>query len=190
MLLETYLLVSDNGDHRERARLRKLIVRQGWAPTVGSQFEAIAYAAMQELATRAFYQQVAQACRHEDPGLARALNRLARDETLHYAFYRDAVKAHLEVRPQYAAPLARVLLAFAMPGAEMPGYALRAATLARAGVFGPDHYYHLVVEHLWREWDLAGLCPEAGPARAARQRLAAQRQRLAGLAARFAARRK
>jgi acyl-[acyl-carrier-protein] desaturase len=190
MLLETYLLVSDNGDHRERARLRTLIIRQGWAPTIEGQFEAIAYTAMQELATRAFYQQVAQTCRHEDPRLARALNRLAKDETLHYAFYRDAVKAHLEVQPEYAAPLARVMLAFAMPGTEMPGYTQRAVTLARAGVFGPDHYYRMVVEHLWREWDLAGLCPEAGPARDAQQRLAAQRQRLAGLAARFAARRK
>jgi acyl-[acyl-carrier-protein] desaturase len=98
MLLETYLLLGDNGDHRERARLRKLIVRQAWAPGIEDHFEAIAYTSMQELATRAFYQRVASQCRREDPRLARALNRLARDETLHYAFYRDAVKAHLLTR--------------------------------------------------------------------------------------------
>jgi acyl-[acyl-carrier-protein] desaturase len=59
MLLETYLLFGDNGDHRERARLRKLIIRQGWEPPVQDQLQAIAYTATQELATRAFYQRVA-----------------------------------------------------------------------------------------------------------------------------------
>ncbi len=190
LLLETYLLLGDNGDRRERANLRKLIIRQGWAPSIEDQFEAIAYTAIQELATRAFYQRVAQTCRQEDPRLARALNRLAKDETLHYAFYRDAVKAHLEVQPHYVEPLARVMLAFSMPGAEMPGYTQRSLALARAGVFGPDHYYTMVVDHLWREWDLAGLHPAAGAALDAQRRLAAQRQKLAGIAARFAARQK
>ncbi len=46
LLLETYLLLGDNGDHRERARIRKLIVRQGWEPKTAQledQFQAIAY---------------------------------------------------------------------------------------------------------------------------------------------------
>jgi acyl-[acyl-carrier-protein] desaturase len=189
LLLETYLLLGDNGDHRERARLRKIIIKQGWEPHIEDHFQAIAYTATQELATRAFYQRVAQVCRNEDPLLARALNRLAKDETLHYAFYKDAVKAHLEVEPNYAEPLARILLDFAMPGAEMPDYATRAAVLAREGVYGPDHYYNMVVDHLWKEWDIPGLLPSAEPARAAQKTLIEHHRKLGRIASMYASRR-
>ena len=188
MLLETYLLLGDNGDHRERARLRKLIVRQGWHTDIEDHFQAIAYTAMQELATRAFYQRVAFVCKREDPLLARALNRLAKDETLHYAFYKDAVKAHLEVEPDYVELLAKIMLEFAMPGAEMPGYSVRDAILRREGVYSPEHYYNMVVDHLWREWDVAGLHPKAGGARAAQKRLIEWHAKLGRIAARYAAR--
>ena len=171
MLLETYLLFGDNGDHRERARLRKLIIRQGWEPPVQDQLQAIAYTATQELATRAFYQRVAAVCKAEDPLLARALNRMAKDETLHYAFYKDAVKAHLEVEPNFVEPLARMLMEFEMPGADMPDYAMRDAILRREGVFSPSHFYSMVVDHLWREWDIPGLLPQAQEARDAQKRL-------------------
>ena len=67
MLLETYLLFGDNGDHREQARLRKLIIRQGWEPPVQDQLQAIAYTATQELATRAFYMRVARSARTRTP---------------------------------------------------------------------------------------------------------------------------
>jgi acyl-[acyl-carrier-protein] desaturase len=190
LLLETYLLLGDNGDRRERARLRKLIVRQGWAPQVEDQFQAIAYTAMQELATQAFYLRTAAVCAKEDPRLARALRRLARDEVLHMAFYRDAVKAHLDVEPNYAEPLARVMLNFGMPGATMPDYAVRAALLAREGIYGPEHYFGLVVDKLWQEWDLANLHPSATEARDAQRSLAEYHSRLGRLAARRTARSK
>jgi acyl-[acyl-carrier-protein] desaturase len=189
MLLETYLLLGDNGNHRERARLRKLIVRQGWETDIQNHLEAIAYTAMQELATRAFYQRVASVCKTEDPLLARALNRLAKDETLHYAFYKDAVKLHLEVEPNYAEPLAKMMLEFAMPGYDMPGYAVRAAILAREGVYGPDHHFQTTVDVLWKEWDIAGLAPSAEPARAAQKQLISWHEKLGRIAARYAARR-
>lgn len=189
MLLETYLLLGDNGDHRERARLRKLIVRQGWKTDIDNHLEAIAYTAMQELATRAFYQRVAAEVKSEDRLLARALNRLAKDETLHYAFYKDAVKAHLEVEPNYAEPLAKMMLNFEMPGYDMPGYTVRAGILAREGVYGPDHHFQTTVDVLWKEWDIANLAPSAAPARDAQKTMIAWHQKLARIAVRYAGRR-
>jgi acyl-[acyl-carrier-protein] desaturase len=188
MLLETYLLFGDNGNHRERARMRKLIIRQGWAPPVQDHLQAIAYTATQELATRAFYQRVAAVCKAEDPLLARALNRLAKDETLHYAFYKDAVKLHLIAEPNYVEPLARMLMDFAMPGAEMPDYAMRDAVLRREGIFSPSHFYSMVVDHLWREWDIPGLLPQASEAREAQKRLLQWHAKLGRIAARYAVR--
>ena len=189
MLLETYLLLGDNGDHRERARLRKLIIRQGWNTEIDNHLEAIAYTAMQELATRAFYQRVAAEVRDEDRLLARALNRLAKDETLHYAFYKDAVKAHLEVEPNYAEPLAKMMMNFEMPGYDMPGYAIRAGILAREGVYGPDHHFQTTVDVLWKEWGIAGLAPQADAARAAQKQLIGWHEKLGRIANRYAARR-
>lgn len=189
MLLETYLLLSDNGDHRERARLRKQIVRVGWATHFETQFEAMAYTAMQELATQVFYLRAAHVCNDEDPMLARALRRIARDEVLHMAFYRDAVKAHLEVEPNFVEPLVKVLLGFAMPGALMPDYATRSSILARQGVYGPDHYFNLVVDKLWKEWDVPGLMPTAESAREEQRRVISHHQKLGRIAARMAVRR-
>jgi acyl-[acyl-carrier-protein] desaturase len=189
MLLETYLLLGDHGDHRERARLRKQIVRAGWLSHFETQFEAMAYTAMQELATQVFYLRVASVCQDEDPMLARALRRIARDEVLHMAFYRDAVKAHLEVEPNYVELLVKVMLEFAMPGAMMPDYAARAAILARQGVYGPDHFFSLVVDKLWKEWDIPSLMPTAEKAREAQRKLAIHHERLGRIAARMAVRR-
>jgi acyl-[acyl-carrier-protein] desaturase len=189
MLLETYLLLGDHGDHRERARLRKQIVRVGWQPHVETHFEAMAYTAMQELATQVFYLRAAHVCQDEDPMLARALRRVARDEVLHMAFYRDAVKAHLEVEPNYVEPLVKVMLEFAMPGAMMPDYSTRASILARQGVYGPDHYFNLVVEKLWKEWDIPGLMPTAESARESQRKVIAHHEKLGRIAARMAVRR-
>ncbi len=188
MLLETYLLLGDNGDHRERARLRKQIVRVGWEPNVEDHFQAIAYTAMQELATQVFYLRVAHFCQDEDPLLARALRRIARDEVLHMAFYRDAVKVHLIAEPNYIEPLVKIMLEFAMPGYLMPDYATRSAILSRQGVYGPDHYFNLVVEKLWKEWDVPGLMPSAETAREAQRKVLAQHEKLGRVAARFAVR--
>lgn len=188
MLLETYLLLSDNGDHRERSRLRKQIVRVGWEPTVEDHFQAIAYTAMQELATQVFYLRVAHVCDEEDPLLARALRRIARDEVLHMAFYRDAVKLHLIAEPNYVEPLVKIMLEFAMPGHLMPDYATRSSILARQGVYGPDHYYNLVVDKLWREWDVPGIMPAAETARAAQKQILEHHAKLGRIAARFAVR--
>lgn len=188
LLLETYLLLGDNGDHRERARLRKMIVRQGWAPPVEDHIQAIAYTAMQELATRAFYMRVAAVCKREDPRLALALNRIAKDETLHFTFYKDAVKAHLEAEPNFVEPVARVMMDFAMPGENMPGYAVRDAILRREGVYSPDHFFNMVVDLLWREWNIPGLLPAAQGPRAAQKNLLEWHAKLGRIAARYAAR--
>ena len=65
--------------------------------------------------TRTFYLCTARASEQDDPGLADALRRIAKDETLHMAFYRDVVTAHLDVDPGYVQPLAAVMLRFQMP---------------------------------------------------------------------------
>src|SRR5258705_11500591 len=116
-LLESYLLLAGGGDHAARARSRKAMIAGGWSHTLAGPFEGMVYTAMQEAATRTFYLCAARACGEESPALAAALRRIAKDETLHMAFYRDVVKAHLDKAPDYLRPLAAGILRFENPPA-------------------------------------------------------------------------
>jgi len=189
LLLETYLLLGGNGDPARRASMRKGIIRQGWASTIETHFGAIAYTAIQELATQTFYLRIADIAESEDPGLARALRRIAKDETLHMAFYRDAVAMHLEVEPNYVYPLADVIMKFEMPGSGMPNYVERTELLSAEANYGPTEYYTQVLDVLWKYWDIDRLEPSLAEAREAQTRVVKYHTKLGRIAARLAARR-
>jgi acyl-[acyl-carrier-protein] desaturase len=189
VLLETYLLLGGNGDSRKRMAMRRQVLRQGWATNIDSHFQAIAYTAMQELATQTFYLRVAEVAEKEDPRLSRALRRLAKDETLHMAFYRDAVKMHLEVEPNYVYPLAETILKFEMPGSGMPDYIERTELLANEVNYGTEQYYRFVVDKLWMDWEIDKLAPTLAEAREAQRRINQYHDKLGRIAARLAARR-
>ncbi len=162
-LLETYLLLTDNGDPAERGRRRKAVLAGGFSHQLEGAFEAMVYTTIQELATQVFYLCTASAVEAQDPTLSRALRRIAKDETRHYAFYRDVVKAHLDADPAYITPLVDVLISFQMPGRVMSDFDERSMRLASEGVFGPDQYYEDVVEvacSFWGVDDLAAGLPE------------------------------
>lgn len=185
-LLETYLLLTNNGDHAERAKRRKAVLSSGWSHELQGPFEAMVYTTVQELATRVFYLHAALACEGDDPGLAQALRRIAKDEMRHYAFYRDVVKAHLEVEPGYALPLARVLIHFQMPGYVIPDFQQRSLYLAAQGVFGPEQYYREVVEVVCAFWGVDQLQPSTTEAKQALRRLKVYRAALRRLGQRSA----
>lgn len=185
LLLETYLLLGGNGDHKRRMAMRKNVIRQGWASNIDTHFGAIAYTAIQELATQQFYLRTAEVAESEDPGLSRALRRLAKDETLHYAFYRDAVKMHLEAEPNYVYPLAEVIMKFEMPGSGMPNYLERAEMLAMKVNYGPPEYYTNVIDSLWRFWEIDKLSPTLTEAREAQKKVIRYHDMLGKVAARF-----
>src|SRR6266704_6632002 len=94
-LLESYLLLTGSGDHGARAQARKAMIAAGWQHALSGPFQGMVYTTIQEAATRTFYLCAARACDEGDPALSMALRRIAKDETLHMAFYRDVVKAHL-----------------------------------------------------------------------------------------------
>src|SRR5438876_4769860 len=157
-LLESYLLLTGGGDHAARARSRKAMIAGGWSHTLAGPFEGMVYTAMQEAATRTFYLCAARACCEESPTLAAALRRIAKDETLHMAFYRDVVKAHLDLDSNYLRPLAAVMLRFEMPWAAsvLRDFEERRALLSARGVFRLSDYLDEVVQPLWAYWGLEG----------------------------------
>src|SRR5262245_23018006 len=168
-LLETYLLLTDNGDSAARARARKAVIAAGRTHQLGGPFEGMVYTAIQEAVTRTFYICTARACDQEDPGLAEALRRIAKDETLHMAFYRDVVKAQLDLDPGYLQPLAAVMPRFQMPwSAALAGdFAERQAYVAAHGAFTRSDYHHDVVQLLCPYCGIDRLAPSHGAARRA-----------------------
>src|SRR5438094_2862340 len=157
-LLESYLLLTGSGDRDARAQARKAMIAAGWEHALSGPFEGMVYTTIQEAATRTFYLCAARACGGEHPALGAALRRIAKDETLHMAFYRDVVKAHLDLDPDYLRPLAAVMLRFEMPwsAAVLEDFEQRRAQLAAQGVFRLSDYLDEVVQPLWSYWGLDG----------------------------------
>ena len=158
-LFDSYLYFTNNGDHEERQILVRDTIRRGWTTDIAYPFQIICYVAIQEQTTYAFYVCAANVLKKEDPKLAQAFLQVAGDEILHMKFYREIVKLHIELAPEYINPLAREMLYFQMPGHVMPDFKERSGFLAKHGVFGPEHFYHYVVGAMWKEWDITKHLP-------------------------------
>lgn len=189
VLLESYLLLGGNGDPRARAKLRKQIVRVGLTATLENEVQALVYTSIQERATQVYYLLLAQAAEKEDAGLAKVLRRLAKDESLHYSFYRDAVKLHIDTDPNWVYTVADVMLRFEMPGRGSPGYQERADIAALHGIYGPEQFFSQVIDVLLRYWNIENLHPTYQEARDAQAKIVHHQKRLARIAARLALKR-
>jgi acyl-[acyl-carrier-protein] desaturase len=181
--LQTYLLVTRNADPQRLHRLRKTVVSNAWHPGEASPFVGMVYTAIQELSTQAYYVNVARKADEEDPQLALILRRLAKDETLHYLFYRDAVKAHLELNPNLVEDVSEVLMDFAMPGHLMPDFKKRIDIIAEHANYGVTEYYKYVVAVLMDYWDIKSLRPTTPEGVAALERINKHLDWMARLAA-------
>lgn len=184
-ILQTYLLLTRNADPNRLHDLRRGVIGQGYTLDYQTAIEVMVFTTIQELATRAFYLNVAAAGCAQDPVLARILRRLARDESLHYGFYRDVIAAHLQANPNYVWPIARVLQDFRMPGRGMPDFGARMKTIARDAGYGPCEYYQQVVAVLIRYWGVDRLQPTLAGAIAARTEILAHGDRLGRVAERL-----
>jgi acyl-[acyl-carrier-protein] desaturase len=183
-ILETYLLVTRNSDPDRLHHLRKTVVRNAWTPGEANAFEGMVYTTVQELSTQAFYVNVARKADAEDPILANVLRTIAKDETLHYTFYREAVKAHLELEPNYVWPVCDILMNFAMPGYLMPDFGERQRIISEGANYGIAEYFRQVVDVVVRLLDIKNLHPTYPEAQQALNRLNRYLDSLARLASR------
>jgi len=153
-ILDVYLALSRNGDPDRRAQLRRQVLTDGYEIEGDSGFAVMVYTTLQELATRVFYQNLAAATSELDPDLAVILRTVAKDETLHFAFYRDAVKAYLDDDPGKLATVCQIIPRFRMPGSEMPDFPGRMRSIARVGGYGLADYANGVLDPILRAWDI------------------------------------
>ncbi|MGH3828870.1 MAG: acyl-ACP desaturase [Pseudonocardiaceae bacterium] len=186
--IRDYLLVTRGVDPVELERARMQVMQTGYDTQEAPLLRVLAYVSFQELATRISHRNTG---RHaDDPIAERLLTRISTDENLHMVFYRNLVKAALDISP---GPTLRAItdevLDFHMPGIVIPGFARKAAQIARAGIYDLRIHHDEVIWPLLRQWGVFDLENLDARGEQARIELAAFLTQLDGQASRFAERR-
>lgn len=168
--LETYLVLNGSVETNKLSSLKKEMLVAGWDSTLAHPVAVMAYTSIQELATVVFYRNIAQTARSYDTTLEKLLIRLANDESLHYAFYNQAIEAHLELDPDLIVYIAPVIKSFKMPGAVLKDFDERMKIIEGAG-YGADEYLDQVLEKLLIRWKIAALTPKTIDGRRAQEEI-------------------
>jgi acyl-[acyl-carrier-protein] desaturase len=186
--IRDYLLVTRGIDPAQLEHSRMATLQAGYSSGGKLPLHACAYLSFQELATRVAHRNTGRSC--GDPVAERLLARVAMDENLHMIFYRNLVTAALEIAPSRTMrAITDEVTGFTMPGSVIPGFARKAAQIARAGVYDLRIHHDDVIMPLlryWRVFEIGGLTPDGEQAR---QELAAALAALDARAARFVSRR-
>jgi acyl-[acyl-carrier-protein] desaturase len=187
IVLRDYLTVTRNIDPIALERGRMAQLQQGYEHDAPDTLRGLAYVTFQELATRIAHRNTGRYS--DDPVADKIMVRIAADENLHMVFYRDILSAAIELQPSAAVrAIVDEVLAFQMPGAGIPNFVRKAATIAKAGIYDlrvhRDEVLMPVITH-WRIFELANL---DAAATVARERLAQHLDELEIAARKFEAR--
>jgi acyl-[acyl-carrier-protein] desaturase len=112
--------------------------------------------------------------------------RIAADENLHMVFYRDMLKAAIQIEPSAAVrAIVDEVLAFQMPGAGIPNFLRKAADVAKAGIYDLRAHRDEVLMPILRYWGIFELSGLDAAAEEARLRLHEHLEKLEASAKRF-----
>ncbi len=168
--LRDYLYLLRVMDPRQIEDNRRSVMEAGFDREFADPLEVFAYTAAQELATRVSHLRTGQ--KAEEPIVLQLLSNIARDENLHFVFYRAVVSALLEVNPEQMLPaIMKQLYSFEMPGAGMDNFEFRQTTIANAGIYGAREHRDMVIIPLLRYWEIDKMIVRAPPAQKAQERI-------------------
>jgi acyl-[acyl-carrier-protein] desaturase len=186
--IRDYLLVTRGTDPERLERDRMATVQAGFDSGGKPPLHACVYTSLQELATRVAHRNAGLAC--DDPVAERLFARIAMDENLHMIFYRNLVKAALDIAPnETVRAIADEAGDFAMTGTVVPGFARKAARIAQAGIYDLRIHHDDVIMPLVRYWQIFETEGLDAQGEQARQDVAAILEAQDARAARFVARR-
>jgi len=166
--IRDYLLTSRAVDPTELERLRMDHMATGYESAHSQDLvRSLAYVSFQELATRVSHRNTGKLT--DDPVADALLSKVAADENLHMIFYRNLLKAALELDPNHTMrAITDVVTTFAMPGTDIAGFQRKAVQMAVAGVYDLRQHKDDVVAPVLRFWgvfELEGLDAEGEQAR-------------------------
>src|SRR3954447_8653282 len=188
MCMRDYLLATRAVDPVQLERDRMMQMRTGYDAGIKTPVEVLAYVSFQELATRIAHRNTG---RYVDEPLAdRLLARVAADENLHMIFYRDLVRASLQISPdETVQAIAKEAMGFEMPGTGIRDFSRRAVQIAKAGIYDLRIHLDEVLRPLLRSWKFFELEDLDAAAEQSRDRLATFLTDLEAMAASVEARR-
>jgi len=154
IVIRDYLMATRGVDTYELEDLRMAHMSLGYqTPYENDMLHTIAYVSFQELATRISHRNTGKIS--EDPIAEGMMQRIALDENLHMIFYRNTLKAALDLEPNAAMrAIADVVTNFDMPGANMPGFGRKAVQIALAGIYDMQQHLEEVIAPVLRAWEV------------------------------------
>ena len=173
IVIRDYLMATRGVDPYELEDLRMAHMSLGYqTPYENDMLHTIAYVSFQELATRISHRNTGKIS--DDPIAEGMMQRIALDENLHMIFYRNTLKAALDLEPNAAMrAIADVVTNFDMPGANMPGFGRKAVQIALAGIYDMQQHLEEVIAQVLRAWDVFERNDLSGDGLIARDELAA-----------------
>ncbi|HTQ90908.1 MAG TPA: acyl-ACP desaturase [Streptosporangiaceae bacterium] len=183
--IRDYLMVTRGVDPEALEHARMATMQAGFDSGDKPLLNVCAYVSFQELATRISHRNTGHCS--GDPIADRLLARIAMDENLHMVFYRDLVKAALEIAPsQTVRAITDEVTGFVMPGSVVPGFGRKAVQVAHAGIYDLRIHHDDVIMPLVRHWQVFELTGLDAEGERARQELEAALGTLDARASRFA----
>jgi acyl-[acyl-carrier-protein] desaturase len=181
MCIRDYLLTTRGVDPDQLERDRMAVMQAGYSAEDKDPLRALAYVSFQELATRIAHRNTGRLA--GEPRAEKLLARVATDENLHMVFYRDLVRAALEIAPDaMVSAVAAEVIGFAMPGTVIPGFTRKSVRIAEAGIYDVRIHRDEVVAPVLRYWSILDLDLSDPRAREAQRSLAAHLDELDRLA--------
>jgi acyl-[acyl-carrier-protein] desaturase len=148
-------------DQRKFEEMQFEYIRNGFHPAWDRDpYRVFVYTTVQERATQFSHAETGRIAGEYDPILGNILDRIAREEARHFAFYRSVFEAILQRDPDQALHSAAFIMpAIDMPGVSMSGYKDLADVIRRAGIYGPRDYLRIVQEQIryWKIESIEGL---------------------------------
>jgi acyl-[acyl-carrier-protein] desaturase len=189
IVIRDYITVTHSVDLASLEEGRMHQVSGGVVPDPVTAADALAYVALQELATRVSHRNTGTML-GDDAGY-KVMARVAADENLHYLFYRDLVSAALEIDPSSTMmAIERQVRTFEMPGTGIPDFSTLAAAIADTGIYDLAlHHDQVLAPVVLRHWDIASVEGLDAEAEEARERTITYIARVARVGKRIAERR-
>jgi acyl-[acyl-carrier-protein] desaturase len=165
--LRDYLVVTRGVDPVALETRRMAHMQTGFTGKSDSAVRDLAYVSFQELATRVSHRNTGRAtgC----PLADQLLTRISTDENLHMVFYRNLLKAALEIQPNETVQAIRdEVIGFEMPGSGEADFTRSSVAIAKAGIYDLRlHHDEVVMPNLrfWKVFELTGLSGEGEQAR-------------------------
>jgi acyl-[acyl-carrier-protein] desaturase len=157
LTLDRWLIASGNRTPEQMEAFADTLLGEEWELPFDHPRQMIIYTMIQELATWVNYTRLREVAQQEgDAALTKALQFIARDEAVHYDFFRKGVKLFLEHDPdETIADIQYVFDHFQMPARyQIPDYEERARLIAAAGVYTAREYIRRVKRPIIKDLDL------------------------------------